>query len=424
LSFFELPIRIVEEQGRLSLLTPQGHLHSQRNPQQEAERFCANLPDGPLLFVGPGAGHCIPWLKDRADVFFFEPIPAVALLLQRRSDFPDVQKRYASTLPELISLLKQAGKSVQICIWPAYSRLFPGLPDIMISLLTGDAAARTRLHFERTWYRNALHHVDAAALSFVKQIQLKGLPVFLGAGPQLLADLRTLPPREKCVYIAADTALPYLLHRQIHPDFTLSIDGGRGTAFHLQMLPEKKMPTPVLTWMGGHPRLHDCFSEVLYYRSSFTWDQIALSGTTLPELNWRGGNVSGLFLSLVQLAGGKEAAFAGTHFSALTETHVPDTGYSLYHRLETRRTVRENRPAYLRHTEELRRQLLQNMEDKGIHTSSRANGAASIGWQTETIPTRLYQEALSRIPQGPPLFQLQKYYQVADIRKNKNSGRE
>ncbi|MBE7437556.1 MAG: hypothetical protein HS115_03800 [Spirochaetales bacterium] len=423
MSFFELPIRTENVKGQPVLRTPQGYLHSPRSPDTEAERFCADLPAGPVLFVGPGAGHALPFLRNRPDVLFFEPIPAVARIMEKHPDFVQIRERYTSTIESLIRLLKEKGGTIAIRFGPAYSRLFPGLPALLPSLLRGDGSARTRLHFERTWYRNALHHTTRPALTFLRNIALKGLPVFLGAGPQVLEDLRPLPPREDCCYIAADTALPFLLRRQIEPDLVLSIDGGRGTAFHLQALPQKKIPIPVLTWVGGHPLLPDFFSEVLYYRSSFSWDQLALAATALPELNWSGGNISGLFLALVNLARGRRVALAGTHFTATQESHVPDTGYALYNRLQTRRTEREKQPAYLKHSDELRNFLQHNMNITGTDLSVSSDGPAGIRWETEEISSQIYRDSLLKIPDGPPLFQLEKYYQVADIRKNKNPGR-
>ncbi len=374
-----------------------GTLHSTRDPLREADRFAENLAreirasssdsssDGSiLLIVGIGWGyHIAPILQALPNhkIIFFEPVVEVreALRPERLGELRSSGARIAESLEEIRAAMGASASSppagaLELRILPAYQRLFPELAGDLTrrleQMLAGGSGSRTDVdqattgRFMRQWARNFFINLrENECLDFLGAHVRFSLPpapsavLYCGAGPELLT---TLEPhldllrneRRGIAVLAADSALAPLLHVGIRPDLVLSVDSGRGTAYHYQAAARvaanmdaadgddggsaPRFPFPVLSWTAGPRFARRWFKRVFYYRSTFPFDQILGSDSDRPLggiAQWENPsrNPAGLALLLADWLRVRRVYLAGADFRARGDvSHERGTGYTLF----------------------------------------------------------------------------------------------
>jgi hypothetical protein len=112
----------------------------------------------------------------------------------------------------------------------------------------GDVNTATLRRFGKRWVRNLSRNMEAIRdLPGISRLEgilgprgdFPGIPVFLAAaGPSLDCAGPMLPEiRRRCLVVAVDTSLRFLLTRGVAPDFTLVVDPQYWNSRHLDRLP-------------------------------------------------------------------------------------------------------------------------------------------------------------------------------------------
>jgi hypothetical protein len=255
--------------GNPTLLVAGRHVHSPRDPLREAERLTEGLRagnrggvpnDGPIVILGFGLGYAAEAAAKAA------PGRPLVIVEKRREIL-----RIALRVRDLGALLSEnrlvfvvggnGGSAIQNAL-----NLFSGSPEIIRNrtlmaadqdwyagveqgigaFLNRDEVNRATLRrFGRRWVRNLARNMEAIrdlpGISRLRGVLGRGpevdtgagdagagpgIPVFLAAaGPSLdeaaplLAEIR-----KRCVVVAVDTSLRFLLRRGLDPDFTVVVD--------------------------------------------------------------------------------------------------------------------------------------------------------------------------------------------------------
>ena len=342
-------------------------LHSRRDPQREALRIAeeirTTLATGrKMLAIGIGCGYVLQALHDLlpgalgSQVYFYEPLDEA-----RRSVAPSIRGLAGSTSGVLRSSAAVAGllaESPALFVLPQWRRLLPDLSERLREMVS-DPHAATRRFFFRAWSRNFFARIGSlASLAFLINTDRPTYRrvVYCGAGPRLLRDLAALGDvlnATDTLVVAADTALSALLSSNCEPDLVLSVDSGRGTAYHflaLQGLRNLPLDIPVLSWSAGPSVLEKLGASVLFYRSSLPYEQFLGAGplSAVPEFSNPSGNAAGVAAIVARCARAQELHLAGADFRAAGhQSHVRGTGYDLYanlghHRLAPRESYRQD----------------------------------------------------------------------------------
>ncbi|MDR3160738.1 MAG: DUF115 domain-containing protein [Spirochaetaceae bacterium] len=224
-------------------------LHSQYNPQAEAERYVASLTirEGVRFFIliEPGLGYAVPVLRKR--------YPQARIIALHVSDFFDasvppmlradaawcpgrgvpVQRFLEREIPDI------EGRSIGLIEWrPAldaygedYLRLLSEAVDFIKRL---DANARTVRGFGRRWVRNVFRNLRL--MRNVLTLPQTSIPLIVaGAGPSLEETATLIREKQAQGYgvLAASSSLEALLARGIGPNLVISTDGGAWASLHL-----------------------------------------------------------------------------------------------------------------------------------------------------------------------------------------------
>lgn len=155
--------------------------------------------------------------------------------------------------------------------------------------------------------------------------------VFTGASPILEEEVEDLiQERSRFFLLSSDTSAYFLYKKKILPDAILSIDSGRGTAYHFREdLPES---IPIITWLGGNTEIFLKKNPIYIYLSSFPLDQIlALYLKEALILKNSGLNIATLALSMAEEFDCLDFSLAGVSFlSYKGKSHCRGTGYEMY----------------------------------------------------------------------------------------------
>ncbi len=344
--------------GSPNFQTATGFLHSRRNPREEAERFARVVlaaarehPGARIVVVGIGWGYVIEALHaldpDASfSIFFLEPLDDVCGELAASGR----EKILESLSPGRFLGGRFTPGPALLQISPAYERLYG---DEIRAFAAGEPAASvdqsTRQAFFSRWVRHHIRFLCApGSARMVPPLFGKQGPVlFCGAAPSLLDDLegRLADLRAgRAFVICADTAFAPLLALGIRPDLVISVDAGRGTAFHFAAafaLGGTVHTIPVLTWSGALPAIALYTDRLLYFRTSFPFDQLLGSGPLagVPEWINRSRNTAGIALFAAKALGRRRLFHAGVSFrSEKGLTHTKGTGYTLFALLLQSRT--------------------------------------------------------------------------------------
>ena len=261
--------------GSPTLLFRGVYIHSKRDPEREAERLiesavtgaAGNADEGnPALVLGFGLGYGAAALATKfpgRPIIVVERHPAVIKKALETRDLADFLAR-----TRLVFILGGNGEGVTGAL--SLFESVPGVPPLVIRnrALTGkdeewykgaedrimtwnsrtNVNRATQKRFGKRWVRNLsknLHSIPdfpgIARLEEIVKDKIRGgdIPVFLAAGgPGLDAAGPILTDiHKRCVTIAVDTSLRFLLGRGIAPDFVVSVDPQFWNSRHLDRVP-------------------------------------------------------------------------------------------------------------------------------------------------------------------------------------------
>jgi hypothetical protein len=221
------------------------YVHSKHDPEKEALRLAAAIPggDSPLVLLGFGLGYLAAAASRKAEARPFiivEKHPSLIRLALEEQDMTDFLSSRG-----LIFVIGGAAEGIAgplefFELPPAFIKTRPlveldsawyGEAESCASALLRrkEVNKATLKKFGRRWVRNLGKNREAIR-------DLPGIAAFAGAGrgfPALLAaagpSLDRIGPflpalKDRCVLIAVDTALRFLLERGVEPDFTVTVD--------------------------------------------------------------------------------------------------------------------------------------------------------------------------------------------------------
>jgi hypothetical protein len=234
--------------GSPTLLHGKTWLHSQYNPEAEAEKYIASLALAQdithFILIECALGYVIPVLQAQ-----FPGSVSVSLHISRelrdckeafRADFD----LYAETPFHIRNLLEREipeNACVKIIEWrpslAVYPKEYRSLMETAVDFLKFHALnQRTAVYFERRWNKN----VEYNTAVFTRFVHLKHdlaarFPVVVAAaGPGLVRSLPELRKKQGSAYlIAVSSALSALYEHGITPDMIIATDGGFWALPHL-----------------------------------------------------------------------------------------------------------------------------------------------------------------------------------------------
>jgi hypothetical protein len=163
--------------------------------------------------------------------------------------------------------------------------------------------------------------------------------VFTGASPTLEEEIEyLLLNRNKFFILSSDTSSYFLFIKGLKPDAILSIDSGRGTAFHFR----EDLPNdiPIITWLGGNKEIFHRKNPIYLIYTTYPLDQIIVDrNKDLFILNNPGLNISGMALAISEKMNVLDFTNAGVSFTSYRgKTHCRGTGYEYFKLIDIKRT--------------------------------------------------------------------------------------
>lgn len=239
-------------------------------------------------------------------------------------------------------------------ITPSYERIFPELVALcrkgfQSQFLSSGINQNTIQHFQRLWTHNYLKNRMALLDSkskfewFQSFSSSKNQVLFVGASPGLETDLETIKQnRSSFLIFASDTALGYLVPNGVIPDYIVSFDSGRGTAYHFLL--EIPSHIPIITWLGGATYLFELLNPKILVNTGHPLDQIVehqlkqKSGKEWPHYSNPSLNLLGMVLSITEKIEGRDFFVSGVSYLAERgKSHCKGTGYERFYLPETNR---------------------------------------------------------------------------------------
>jgi hypothetical protein len=245
------------------------HIHSNRDPVREARRLAENLEAraGPLLVLGFGLGY---GAEAAAARFPGRPLIIVerrGIVLRKALECRDLTPFLGSqkiifvpggtgegvmAAPGLFEDTEWNGRPLTV-----KNRTLMGLDGCWYGELERhietwaarqDVNQATLRRFGKRWVRNLARNMEAVrdlpGISMLENLLaprngLPDIPVFLAAaGPSLDCCAGLLPDiGRRCLVLAVDTSLRFLLGRGLDPDFVLSVDPQYWNSRHLDRSP-------------------------------------------------------------------------------------------------------------------------------------------------------------------------------------------
>ena len=190
--------------------------------------------------------------------------------------------------------------------------------------------AATLQRFGKRWTRNLAANIDGVlrfpgVKNLENVLQDSGIPVFLAAaGPSLNRVTKHLKEiRRRCVMVAVDTSLRFLLHNGIEPDFTVSVDPQYWNALHLYRLNAPN--TALIAESAVYPTAlrNFIFSRIFFCQSLFPLGRFIEDRTDPKGMLGAGGSVATTAWDFARFLGppsiwmaGLDLAFPGyrTHY--------------------------------------------------------------------------------------------------------------
>lgn len=239
-------------------------------------------------------------------------------------------------------------------ITPSYERIFPELVSkcskaFRSQFLSDGVNQNTIQHFQRLWTHNylknriTLFYNDRSIQWFQYFTSKKTRVLFVGASPGLELDLKTIQKeRESFLIFSSDTALGFLLTNDLIPDYIVSFDSGRGTAYHFLLNIPRHIP--IITWLGGSSYIFDLTNPKILVNTGHPLDQILEHlfrekiGKQWPHYSNPSLNLLGMVLSITENIENREFFVSGVSYLAERgKSHCAGTGYERFYLPETNR---------------------------------------------------------------------------------------
>ena len=314
-------------------------LHSTVAPGREAARLIDSIEgEGLLILMGLGGGyHAEAALKREgtALVLVIDYNMAGIAELMRNCDYTALFRNTRFTLlvdPSDDELEKHILKIYQPALYGGIN-LIPLRPRTnidkdtfinageVISLALDKVSAdfSVQAHFGKRWFSNIIRNIENAGtfrteLHAINKAAIHRAAI-CAAGPSLSLQLKELCEKKDDLYIiAADTALPCLIHGGVIPDAVISIDCQHISYYHFM----DGFPKNTLLFLDlvSPPSLASR-SEIpfFFYGPHPLCRYISRFFKALPELDASGGNVTYAALSLAEKLGASEIEIYGADFS-------------------------------------------------------------------------------------------------------------
>jgi hypothetical protein len=322
--------------GNPTLLLGGRHVHSPRDPVREAERLAGAAPgDGPIVVLGFGLGYA-------AEAAAKTGRPLI-IAESRKSLFRRaLGERDLSSFLAGHTLAFIVGGNGESAVQAALGLFAAGPPALIRNraLMAADEAwyagvergirsyagqsqvnSATLRRFGRRWVRNLGRNMEAIrdlpGIARLEDILAGGgIPVFLAAaGPSLDQTAPLLGEiRKRCVVVAVDTSLRFLLHRGVTPDFTVSVDPQYWNFRHLDRCPAPE------TWLIAEPAvyppaLRHPFRGVFLCRSHFPLGRFIEDRVDPKGVLGAGGSVATSAWDFARLLGAPAVWIAGLDLS-------------------------------------------------------------------------------------------------------------
>lgn len=307
-------------------------LHSQYNPQIEAERFAenasANFAPEKIVVIEGALGYASLALKKkfpgakigtiRISKDFF-PWNGEFDFVIDATDFAREGENAHSLSEKIFDALGEEGVFKTLFLeWPPSARAFPeatkfAWQEIKSATEKARAILATREHFEKKWFKNKINFF--LRISSIARLEKITTPIFVCAsGPSLKSAIPLIKKtREKIFLAALSSSISVLLHEGIFPDICFSTDGGFWARAHLTPLWRvQKIPLALTTEA-------ECAAAIFRKNAilPLCYDDDALSKKLFSALNIpymqarRNGTVSGTALEFFLANAETEIFFAG-----------------------------------------------------------------------------------------------------------------
>lgn len=307
-------------------------LHSQYNPQIEAERFAqnvrANFAPEKIIVIEGALGYASPALKKkfpstkigtiRFSKDFFSWNEKFDFIIDA-SDFAQSKKNANSLSEKIFNALGEEGVFKTLFLeWPPSARAFSdetkfAWQEIKSATEKARAILATREHFEKKWLKNKINFF--CKIKNVAHLEKVDFPILICAsGPSLKSAIPLIKKtREKIFLVSLSSSILVLLHEGIFPDICFSTDGGFWAKKHLDSL-ERFQKIPLALASEG-----ECASAIFEKNAilPLCYDDDSLSKKLFATLEIphmqarRNGTVSGTALEFFLANGEKEIFFAG-----------------------------------------------------------------------------------------------------------------
>ena len=332
--------------GAPTLLIQGRYVHSKRDPEREAERLVEGAvasrqddDENPALLLGFGLGYAASALAAK---FPGRPVIIVekrAEVLKKALEVRDLQALLSRS--KLIFVLGGGGEGVSGAL--SLFESSPGLPPLVIQnrALTGmdeewyagveeriktwnsrvNINRATQKRFGKRWVRNLSKNLlavrDIPGISRLEgMLSNHDIPVFLAAaGPTLDAAGPALAEiHRRCLIVAVDTSLRFLLGKGIDPDFVVSVDPQYWNFRHLDRAPAPR--THLIAESAVYPPvLRNTFAGVFLCGSFFPLGRF-IEDRLEPKGNLgAGGSVATSAWDFIRLLGACEIWTAGLDLS-------------------------------------------------------------------------------------------------------------
>ena len=326
------------------------NLHSNYNPQVEAERYADNftLPFKVLSIVicEPALAYILPLLKNKYPQIKIGCIRYTKEFSPYNKDFDFVINYYEHKENFDEYLFNYFGEEdllkTHFQFWDASSRAFLTETEatkkaVISAIQKAKTLLVTREYFEKKWIINSINFLKYLN----KTIKISGIDkdiLILASGPSLKALLKNLNEIKNHFFIIClSSAISVLKYNKIEPDLYLSTDGGFWAGQHLKRI-EKNIPLAISS-EAYCPKKLISESIILPLNYEDGTSSFLLSGQNISFTKAeRNGTVSGTALDLALELGSKDIYFAGLDlFSKADYSHANPN------QIEINSSIKENR---------------------------------------------------------------------------------
>ena len=344
------------------------YVHSKRDPQREAQRLVESTAssvddsDSPALVLGFGLGYTAAALGAKLHgrpLIIVEKHPEIlkkALAARDLSGFLSQNR--------LVFVLGGSGEGVTGAL--SLFKSVPGVPPLVIQnrALTGmdeewyagveeriktwnsrtNVNRATQKRFGKRWVRNLSRNLQAVrdipGISRLEGIlKERDIPVFLAAaGPTLDAAGPVAGEiAKRCVVVAVDTSLRFLLSRGVDPDFVVSVDPQYWNFRHLDRVPAPN--TRLIAESSVYPpALRHCFGGMFLCGSFFPLGRFIEEKVDPKGELGTGGSVATSAWDFARHLGAKSVWIAGLDLSfPELKTHFRGAAFEEKPHAESRR---------------------------------------------------------------------------------------